>query len=216
MEAVSDADRRKFKGKAPVRDVPSLREIDEMMRSFLENDVPCAWGCNNLNEVRLDALYTFVHRTRIDWRTRYRCIGLDGTGLLHMVSGWMLPHNTELLYGTLIGKCLHEFDRDVTDEELRGALSSMMDTDFVVLPRGYVVVFWRGGFLEAMGKNTGIKYTDAADAIAVLRAMVNRGRMRIIRWHPDLLAAEKGNGKISTGSGLSNDGALRRNGGAEK
>ncbi|MDR2720903.1 MAG: hypothetical protein LBB15_01265 [Puniceicoccales bacterium] len=182
-----------FDSIVPNRAIPSLDEISGIFDSLLDDRVPFAWGCNNLQEVNLKGMYEFTSK---DGKRNipYRCAGLDCSGLLHMISSWVLPHATGQLYNFSKGKCICELDADSSDGELKDALAQMLDTDFVVFVRrspsgseGHVIVYFRGGFIEAKGCNSGVIYTDEDGAIEKLRTMTKKGKVRVIRWHPELL-----------------------------
>ncbi|MDR1457783.1 MAG: hypothetical protein LBI47_02970 [Puniceicoccales bacterium] len=182
-----------FDSMAPPRDIPNLQETCEMLNSYRETKIPYAWGCNNLGEVNLDGLYAFVCKNKNSndqGNTPYRCVGLDCSGILHRISSWTLPHSTGQLYNFPQGKCLYELDEKTSDDELRMALKSMRDTDFVVCPSAHVIIFLHGGFIEAKGCNYGVVYTDAAHAMKELKDLIKRGTVRVIRWHPKLLSQE--------------------------
>jgi hypothetical protein len=184
-----------FDSTDPSRDILSLDEISGVFDSLLGSKVPFAWGCNNLQEVDLKELYEFTNSDGGDKQDiPYRCVGFDCSGLLHMISSWTLPHSMSQLYDFSKGQCLCELDADSSDGELREALASMLDTDFVVFGRrhplgfdGHVLVYFRGGFIEARNYNLGVIYTGGSGAMDRLRGMTKRGKVRIIRWHPELL-----------------------------
>ncbi|MDR1528427.1 MAG: hypothetical protein LBS22_02470 [Puniceicoccales bacterium] len=173
----------------PVRDVKSVKSICEILDSYIGKEIPYGWGCNNLDEIDLSGLYVFKYMNKAAGTPpAYKCVGFDCSGLLHAVSSWTLPHSTSQLYDIQGVKCLCELDGKSSDEELADALAKMVDTDFVVSKEsGHVIVFLHGSFIEAVGINYGIVYTDATHAVERLRRMVNRGKVRVIRWHPELL-----------------------------
>ncbi|MDR1232915.1 MAG: hypothetical protein LBJ75_01480 [Puniceicoccales bacterium] len=176
---------------APSRDVPNFQETCKMLNSYRETEIPYAWGCNNLDEVNLEGLYTFVRKNSNDQgNPSYRCAGLDCSGILHRISSWTLPHSTGQLYNLSQGKCLYELDEKTSDDELRMVLKFIKDTDFVVCPKVHVIISLHGGFIEAKGRNYGVVYTDAAHAMGELKKLIKRGTVRVIRWHPKLLDQE--------------------------
>jgi hypothetical protein len=178
-----------FDSTAPSRNVPNLQETCKMLNSYRETKIPYACGCNNLDEVNLEDLYTFVCKnSNGQGSTPYRCVGVDCSGILHKISSWTLPHSTGQLYSLSQGKCLYELDEKTSDDELRMVLKFMRDTDFVVCPKAHVIISLHGGFIEAKGHNYGVVYTDAAHAIKKLKKLIKRGTVRVIRWHPELLS----------------------------
>jgi hypothetical protein len=178
-----------FMETAPDRHVPSMAEIEETINACVTAKIQYSWGCNNLKEINLGSLYTFIPRTRSDWKAQYRCVGADSAGFLHMISGWTLPHGTELLSDASTGRCVCRLSDKDSDDELQNALNCMRDTDFVVRPVGRVIVFWHGGFMEINGKN-GLTQTDRSVALEALKALLKNGNGMIVRWHPDVLAEE--------------------------
>ncbi|MDR3274156.1 MAG: hypothetical protein LBS87_02370 [Puniceicoccales bacterium] len=179
-----------FEKTSPVRKILSVEKICEMLDSFRGEEIPYAWGCNNLQELDLGDLYTFVCDD--EGGTSYKCVGLDCSGLLHMVSSWLLPHSTVQLDNFSEGRCLCELDANSSKAELKNALDSMLDTDFVVLRypstfEGHLIIFLHGGFIEAKGCNFGIVYTDKRDALGRLEELAKDGKVRVVRWHPELL-----------------------------
>jgi hypothetical protein len=186
-----------FSSTAPRRSVLGINEIGGIFDSLLEKEVPFGWGCNNFKELSLSELYTF---TNGDGKSDvpYRCAGFDCSGLLHAISSWTLPHSTGQLYNLSTGECLCELDASSTDSELEEVLALMLDTDFVVFANryppksgGHVIISFRGGFVEAKSRNFGVICTDEDGALSRLRDMTREGRVRVIRWHPELLALWK-------------------------
>jgi hypothetical protein len=177
-----------FDSTAPSRNMLSFKEICQMLDSYINTDIPYSWGCNNLGEINLEGLYTFVCKNNnAQENAVYRCVGLDCSGILHKISSWILPHSTEQLYNFSKGKCLYELDDKTSDDKLYEVLKSMKDTDFVVCPREHVIVSLHGGFIEAKGYNYGIVYTETAHAMERLKNLIKEGTVRVIRWHPKLL-----------------------------
>ncbi|MDR0742724.1 MAG: hypothetical protein LBE98_04675 [Puniceicoccales bacterium] len=177
-----------FDSTAPARDIPNFQETCKMLNSYGETKIPYAWGCNNLDEVNLEGLYTFVCKNSNDQgNIPYRCVGVDCSGILHRISSWTLPHSTGQLYNLSQGKCLYELDEKTSDDELHMVLRAMRDTDFIVCPKVHVIISLHGGFIEAKGRNYGVVYTDATHAMRRLRKLIKRGIVRVIRWHPKLL-----------------------------
>ncbi|MDR2779204.1 MAG: hypothetical protein LBB16_02875 [Puniceicoccales bacterium] len=178
-----------FDSKVPYRMVPNFQEVCRMLDFYRNANIPFSWGCNNLDEVDLEDLYTFVCKNSNGQENiAYRCVGFDCSGILHSISSWVLPHSTEQLYNFSKGKCLYELNEKTSDDELLKALESMKDTDFVVCPRVHVIISLHGGFIEAKGRNYGIVYTDADHALERLKNLAKGGIIRVIRWHPELLS----------------------------
>jgi hypothetical protein len=114
-------------------------------------------------------------------------IGSDCSGLLDTISSWILPHSMSQSSEIQGVEWLCEPDGKSLNEQLMNALAKMVDTSFVVSKeRGHVIVFLHGSFIGVIGTNQGIIYADAIYAIKRLRHMVNRGKVRVIRWHLEL------------------------------
>lgn len=118
-----------------------------------------------------------------------------------MISSWTLPHSTSQLYDLPTGECICELDADSTESELKEVLALMLDTDFVVFANryppssgGHVIICFRGGFIEAKDCERGVVHTDEDGSLRRLREMTQEGRVRVIRWHPELLAPRGGQG----------------------
>ncbi|MDR2776836.1 MAG: hypothetical protein LBB17_02220 [Puniceicoccales bacterium] len=188
VSSLSPIDETRFE-MFPTRDIKSVKSICEILDSYIGKEIPYGWGCNNLDEIDLSGLYVFkCMNETAGTPPAYRCVGFDCSGLLHAISSWTLPHSTSQLYDIQGVECLCELDGKSSNEELANALAKMTDTDFVVSKEsGHVIVFLHGSFIEAMGMNYGIVYTDVTHAIERLRHMVNKGKVRVIRWHPELL-----------------------------
>jgi hypothetical protein len=189
--SVSPMDNMLFDG-GPTRSVRSVKDICKILDSYIGKNVPFGWGCNTLEEVDLKGLYEFecVENNGVVSQPKYECVGFDCSGLLHSISSWTLPHSTVQLYDLRNVECLCELDHESSDEELADALAKMVDTDFVVSKEAFhVIISFHGGFIEGKGMARGIVFTSDAHAMERLKTLISKGKVRVIRWHPELLKA---------------------------
>lgn len=199
MSPISGID---FEACTPQRDILGVREICSILDRIIGQEMPYSYGCNNFEEIDLRQMYHFDGSTKDV--PPYRCVGFDCSGLLHYISSWTLPHSTKQLYKLSNENCLLSLSVEATDAEIRDALDIMDDTDFVVFIHdyrytdgtGHVIVSLHGGFIEAVGKDKGVVFTEKANAPERLRRLLDSARnngakdVKIIRWHPELISRD--------------------------
>jgi hypothetical protein len=187
------------------RQVPTIREIDEIMRFASGTLWPYCYGGNTLTEAYLGTIYEFRQANeRIGPFRSFSCRGFDSSGLVHYISNGYLPHNTSEMLN--FGQKLFAIatKNAPTKKVIDGILSKLMDTDLIIFTfvrpdashDGNVIMSYKMGFVESRGPDLGFVKTHQKEAESRLTLMYNRARavgsnLYVIRWHPELLAGGK-------------------------